>query len=342
MAKYELLDAISQSRQSCYQACRIVGLSPDRFYRWKALYRDFGPAGLIERPPVAQNASNRLLSEEEAAIFRYANEHPEQHHREIKFNLEREGVYLSATTIYRRLKERQLVKEHKLLRPKKRWHKPEAASAHQHWLVDLSYIPLGKTFWYLIVIIDLYSRYVVGWELSPGCTARDVERVIDFALAQWDLHQKQTKPVIHSDNGSQMKAKSLKKFLKEIGVLNDYSRPRVPQDLAILERLFRTTKQEEVYRQEYVNHLEARNNLSSFFDYYNHRRPHQGIGNVTPYDKLTGHDVDIVRMRKINSQLAQQKRKLTNRTRTAYSKSQEISIAPPIYTNNSEILLERV
>lgn len=208
--------------------------------------------------------------------------------------------------------------------------------------MDLTYILVGKAFWYLIAIIDLYSRYIVGWELSPGCTARDVERVIDFTLAEWDLHEKQTKPVIHSDNGPQMKAKSLKRFLKDIGVLNDYSRPHVPQDLAVLERLFRTTKQEEVYRQEYANHLQARDSLSGFFDYYNHRRPHQGIGNVTPYDRLTGQDVDIIRMRKINSRLAQQRRKLINRMRTTYSDPGEISITFPVYTKNLEILLERV
>jgi len=289
---------------------------------------------------VAENISNHLLSKEEEAIFRYADDHPQQHFREIKFNLEKEDLYIAATTIYRRLKEKKLIKEHKVLKPRKRWVKPEATSPHQHWLVDLTYILIGKAFWYLIAVIDLYSRYVVGWELSPSSTAKDVERVVDFSLAEWEFHEKEPKPIIHSDNGPQMKAKSLKKFLRAIGVLNDYSRPHIPQDLAVLERLFRTTKQEEVYRNEYSNHLEARDSLSGFFDYYNYRRPHQGIDNVTPYDKLTGHDVEIIKMRKINSQLAQQRRKLENRIRKTELKAMESTT--PVYTNNFNFFLERV
>ena len=342
MVKYQLLSAIGQSRLSCLQACRILGLAPDRFYRWRALYREFGPAGLVDKPPAARCVSNRLLPEEEAAIFRYANGHPQHHHREIKVNLEKEDVYISATTIYRRLKQKRLIREHKPLKPRKRWVRPEATAVHQHWLVDLTYILIGKGFWYLIAIIDLYSRYVVGWELSAGSTAQDVQRVIDFTLAEWGFHEKQTKPVIHSDNGPQMKAKSLKKFLKYLGVLNEYSRPHIPQDLAVLERLFRTTKQEEVYRQEYANHLQARDSLSGFFDYYNHRRPHQSIGNVTPYDRLTGRDVDIIRMRKINSELAQQRRKSVNHMCRIYSDPKENNITPKVYTKDSEIFLERV
>lgn len=168
----------------------------------------------------------------------------------------------------------------------------------------------------------------------------DVQRTIDFTLAKYNGHQKEQKPIIQSDNGPQMKAKSLKKFLRDLDILNDYSRPHIPQDLAVLERLFRTTKQEEVYRNEYTNHLEARDSLSTFFDYYNHRRPHQGIDNVTPYDRLTGRDVEIIKVRKIKSQLAQQRRKLQNRIRKDASEFKEISL--PVYTDNFNFFLERV
>lgn len=340
MVKYELLKAIRQSKISSLRACRILGLNPERFYRWRSLYNLFAIDGLKDKPPLARNIVNRLLPEEEEPIFQYAERLPEQHHREIKFNLERKDVHISSSSVYRRLKTKGLIKEHRFLKPKRLHEKPEATSPHQHWLVDLSYIPIGKKFWYLITIIDLYSRYVVGWELSPGSTAKDVERVIDFALAEWNLHDKEEKPKIHSDNGPQMKAKSLKKFLKDLGILNEYSRPHIPQDLAVLERLFRTTKQEEVYRQEYIDHLEARDSLANFFDYYNDRRPHQGIDNVTPYDRLTGRDTEIIKMRKINNQLAQQRRKLENRIRKTDLKPKEDTAQ--VYTINSEFFLERV
>ena len=337
MTKYQLLDAIDQSSISSNKACCILGLNPDRFYRWRSLYRAFGLNGLKDEPPLAKNISNRLLAEEEKAILSHADTYPQQHHREIKYNLEKEDIYVSSSTVYRRLKAKDLIREHNILKPRKRWIRPNAEYPHQHWLIDLSYILVNKAFWYLIAIIDLYSRYVVGWELSATQTAKDLERVIDFALSDHSLHEKDTKPVIHSDNGSPMKAKSFKKFLKEIGVLNDYSRPHIPQDLAVLERLFRTAKQEEIYHNDYLDHLEARGSLSAFFGYYNHERPHQGIGNVTPYDRLTGRDAEIIKMRKIKTQIAQQRRRLQNKTGSD-SNVTEV----PVYTNNFHFLLERV
>lgn len=313
MVKYELLTTVNNSSLSAQKACLVLGLNPERFYRWRGLYQEFGMEGLNNNPPRALSIPGRLLPEEEENILLYAHNHPEQHFREIQFNLERQGIYLSPSTVYNRLKENQLIKEHRFLRPRKPFERPNASAPHQHWLVDLTYILIEDLFWYLIAIIDLFSRYIVGWELSPSSTARDVERTIDFALAEWSFHDKEIKPIIHSDNGPQMKAKSLKKFLRDLGVLNEYSRPHTPQDLAVLERFFRTAKQEEVYRQEYLGPFEARSSLDQFFDYYNHRRPHQGIGNVTPYDKLMGYDIGIIRERKIKSRLAQLERKYKNR-----------------------------
>lgn len=337
MTKYQLLNAISQSRLLSHQACRILGLNPDRFYRWKVLYRDFGLSGLDDKPPLAKNINNRLLPDEESAILEYADAYPQQHHREIKYNLEKKDIYISSSTVYRRLKAKNLIKEHNILRPKRRWIRPEAAYPHQHWLIDLTYILINRAFWYLIAIIDLYSRYVVGWELSATSQAKDLQRVIDFSLSEHDLHDKDTKPIIHSDNGSPMKAKSFKRFLKDIGVLNDYSRSHIPQDLAVLERLFRTAKQEEVYHNDYLSHLEARESLSGFFDYYNNHRPHQGINNVTPYDRLIGRDAEIIKMRKIKMQIAQQRRILQNKMGL---NSNETEV--PVYTNNFHFLLEKV
>lgn len=335
MIKYELLKAVGISKLKTKQACKVLGLNLKRFYRWQSLYVTFGSDGLADQPPKPQHIPNRLLFPEQKAIDEYALRHPEQHHREIQFNLERQGIWLSCSTVYRRLKATKLIKEQRVLKPKKPYQRPQATQPHQHWLVDLTYILIDKAFWYLIVVIDLFSRYVVGWELSPQATTKDVQRTIDFALAQFNLHEKESKPIIHSDNGSQMKAKSFKKFLRDLGILNDYSRPHIPQDLAVLERLFRTTKQEEVYRNDYLNHLQARDSLSRFFDYYCHKRPHQGIGNVTPYDKLTGQDIEIIKMRKNNIRLAQQRRKLENRLRKMVLQPQEA--VEQVYTKDSLI-----
>lgn len=335
MIKYELLNAVNISKLKISQACKVLGLNLKRFYSWQSLYATFGLLGLIDRPPKPKTCVFRLLPEEEKAIDEYALSVPQQHHREIQFNLETQGIYVSASTVYRRLKERKLIKEHRILKPKRPYQKPEATAPHQHWLVDLTYILINRAFWYLIVVIDLFSRYVVGWELSPSATAQDVQRTIDFALAQFNFHEKEIKPTIHSDNGPQMKAKTFKKFLRDLGILNDYSRPHIPQDLAVLERLFRTAKQEEIYHNEYTGPYEAKQRLSLFFDYYCHRRPHQGIGNVTPYDRLSGRDTEIIKMRKINNKLAQQRRRSENQLRTVVLQPRET--VAQVYTKDSLI-----
>jgi len=95
MVKCELLKAIEQNKLSSHRACHILDLNPDRFYRWRKLYRSFGLNGLYDKPPLAKNVSNRLLPEEEGAIFQHANDHPEQHYREIKFNLKMQDISIS-------------------------------------------------------------------------------------------------------------------------------------------------------------------------------------------------------------------------------------------------------
>jgi len=107
-----------------------------------------------------------------------------------------------------------------------------------------------------------------------------------------------------------MRAKSFKAFLKDLGILNEYSRPHVPEDQTVLERFFRTIKQREVYHQEYENHYQARDEISKFIDYYNHRRPYQGIGFITPYEKLTGQEEGILKERRARVIAAQEIRKI--------------------------------
>ena len=172
MIKYELLNAAQATIFSLQRAGQILGLNPERLYRWKNLYNELGLFSLADKPPEAKCLPHRLLPEEKEDILNYADKYPEQRHRELQFNLERDDIaYLSPSSVYRILKEKKLIKEHKVLKPKRLYTKPKATFPHQHWLLDLTYIL----------------------------------------------------------NGPQMRAKSLKKFLRDIGVLNEYSRPHTPE-----------------------------------------------------------------------------------------------------------------
>lgn len=286
----------------------MLGLNPDRFYQWRAR------ENLLDNPPIAKTIPHRLLKEEQAEIIRYALEHPEQRHRELWYNLAREGkVHTSPSSVYRVLKLADLVPVHAFGKPHRSKEKPDPAAPHQDWMVDITYIPIHAVDWYLIVLLDVYSRHIVGWELSCSMTWRDVWRVFDFAMEDWGLRDCHEKLRLHSDNGSQLKAKKLRQWLKDLGVLQDFSRPRIPEDLAILERFMRTVKQGEVYPGEYADQYEARDGLGQFIDYYNHRRPHQSLGYVTPYDMLTDRAAEIIQQRKERHSTAQKERKRVNR-----------------------------
>jgi putative transposase len=141
---------------------------------------------------------------------------------------------------------------------------------------------------------------------------------MDFAIEDWGLRGSAEKPRLHNDNGSQLKAKKLRQWLRELGVLQDFSRAKVPEDLAILERFMRTVKQEEVYPGEYPDQYEARDGIGIFIDYYNHPRvrgdrPHQSLGYITPYDMLVGRAEEVIQQRRERHIAVQQRRKETNK-----------------------------
>ena len=306
--KQELIEAIEAAPFSALQACKVLGLNADRFYRWRM--RD----SLIDKPPIAKLSPHKLLTSEQEEIISYSLEHPEQRHRELWYNLAREGeVYVSRSSVYRVLKSEGLVPPHIFGKPRREKVKPDPKKPHEDWMIDITYIPIQSVDWYLIVLIDVYSRYIVGWELSSSMTWHEIQRVVDWAIEDLGLRDSEDKPRLHNDNGSQLKAKKLRQWLRELGVLQDFSRPKVPEDLAILERFMRTVKQEEVYPAEYVDHYVARDGIGIFIDYYNHRRPHQSLGYVTPYDMLIGRAKEVIQQRKKKHITAQRRRKEANK-----------------------------
>ena len=303
-----MIESIESSPFSPPQTCKVLGLSADRFYRWRTR------ESLVDKPPIAKLAPHKLLQAEQEEIVRNSLEYPEQRHRELWYNLAREEkVHVSPSSVYRVLKSEGLVPPHVYGKPHRDKVKPDPTAPHEDWMVDITFIPIQSVDWYLIVLLDVYSRYIVGWELSSSMTWFDVRQVIDFAIEDLGLRASQAKPRIHSDNGSQLKAKKLRQWLRELGILQDFSRPKVPEDLAILERFMRTVKQEEVYPAEYVDQYETRGGIGIFIDYYNHRRPHQSLGYVTPYDKLTGRAEEVIQQRKKKHITAQQRRKEINK-----------------------------
>lgn len=144
------------------------------------------------------------------------------------------------------------------------------------WCSDITYIPMRGGFMYLAVVMDYYSRYVLSWSLSNSLEPQFCVETLDNALSI-------SKPVIfHSDKGSQYTCKDFVEKLEKFGIDISLSGTGCCFDNILNERLWRTTKQEEVYLRDYIDGIDANLYLKDYFDYYNNERPHMSLGYRTP------------------------------------------------------------
>lgn len=293
------------------RSCEVLELAPSRYYRWRGKYPD-----LEDKQPIARRIWHRLLPEEEDRIVDYALIHPELRHRQLAYRLEREeGVFISPTSCYRVLKHRGLVCAWEPGFITKKVYDFQTTRPHQMWQIDICYIPVEDHFRYLILILDDYSRYIVYSELSWSMSQEDVKRVVDFALFKAGLIEAEEKPQLLSDNGPQLVAVSFRQYLKQLGVTHLRTAYRHPEGKGKIERVFKTIKYEEVFPSEYQNSKEAEEGISRFIQYYNHQRLHQSLNYVTPYERYTGKDQEILTLRKEGRKRTKENRKLINQAR---------------------------
>ena len=154
------------------------------------------------------------------------------------------------------------------------------SNPNEVWAIDISYIPMQKGFMYLTAVIDLYSRYVVGWQLSNTLEVEIQTELIDQLIIQYG------KPdIINSDQGSQYTSLEWAKCLDKWGIQISMDGKGRATDNAFVERLFRSVKQEYVYLHSPENGQELFEGFKNWFIYYNQDKTHQGIGRITPMEK---------------------------------------------------------
>jgi putative transposase len=149
---------------------------------------------------------------------------------------------------------------------------------NQVWATDITYIPMRKGFLFLVAIMDWYSRYVLSWELSPTQEKYFCIRALERAFCHGEPE------IFNSDQGSQFTSPSFLQLLLDRGIaISMDGRGRVFDNIFI-ERLWRSVKHEEVYLKEYQSLIEAEDELSRYFDFYNNIRPHQSLGYRSPQE----------------------------------------------------------
>jgi len=263
-------------------ACRILAAPRSWYYRQKAAF------GQDREKPRSRPAPKQTLSEAEKAEIRmvlnserFADESP----REVYATLLDEGRYLCHwRTMYRVLAKHEEVRERRNQRQHPQNAKPQllAGKPNELWSWDITLLkgPARRLFYYLYVILDVYSRFVVGWMIAQGESSELAEILIAATCDKQNIRRDQL--TLHADRGSAMRAKTLAQMLAELGVTKTHSRPYTPDDNPYSEAQFKTMK----YRPDYPDRFEsldhARSWARAFFPWYNYRHHHTGLGLMTP------------------------------------------------------------
>ncbi len=285
------------------QASDVIGLSVRTLQRWRAYGQKIVMSDL--RPTAARpTPSHQLTVAERECIVavcnqaQYANLPPSQ----IVPKLADQGEYIgSESSFYRVLKAHDQVHHRGSTRAPRAKQTPTthiAEGPNQVWTWDVTWLPsaVRGRFFYLYLISDLYSRYGVHWEVHEYECGELAATLIEQAIWRERCHEH--KPILHSDNGGPMKSVTLRHKLLDLGVTSSFSRPRVSDDNAFIESLFRTLKHGPIAPPKRFASIEqARTWVAMFMRWYNTAHQHSGIRFVTPAQRHRGEDKAILAQR---------------------------------------------
>lgn len=283
------------------QMLKIVGLKEQKYYEWKSKY------GSAFKHNGKQPKDFWLTDEEKAAIIKYAKEHGESGYRRMCYEMMDANVAaVSPTTVFRILRDNGLL--NRLARPsptKKGSGFEQPLKANEHWHIDISYLNICGTFYYLCSILDGYSRKIIVWEIAETMTEAQVEIIIERAKEQYP----EARARIISDNGAQFIARDFKEYLKISGMTQVRTSPYYPQSNGKIERFHQTLKNESIRQQVPLSLENAIKIVGEYIEKYNSQRLHSAIGYITPNDKMAGRAEEIWRARDEKLEAARRKRK---------------------------------
>ena len=298
------IDAAHAAGARLRPSCEIAGIDLRTLERWKA--HEGLSAGDGRPQAVRPEPSHALSAQERAQLLAVANEprFAAVPPARIVPMLADEGIYLASESSFSRVLRAQGQNAHRGRARTPRAPRPPsthiATTVRQVWCWDMTYLPaivMGRWF-HLYLILDLYSRKIVGWEVHETDDSNHAAHLVRRTALAEGIATMTAKPVLHGDNGSTLKATTVLAMLNWLGVKPSYSRPRVSDDNAYAESLFRTAK----YRPEFpakgfVDLDSARAWAAGFVHWYNHDHRHSGIRYVSPAQRHGGEDHAILAAR---------------------------------------------
>jgi putative transposase len=272
--------------QGIAEVCQALDVPRASYYRWQKRQQRIGPM------PKRQS-SRRLPDEQRQVILETLTQERfmDMAVPEVYYTLLDEGVYLSSSrTMYRILDEAKAVKERRNQRRHGHYEKPEllATSPNQLWSWDITKLkgPQKWNHYHLYVVMDVYSRYIVGWMIAERESALLAKRLIEHCCQNQKIPPDQL--TIHADRGSAMRSKTVAQLMADMGIVKSHSRPYVSNDNPYSEAQFKTLKYHCSFPGQFGCLQDARSFLNGFFDWYNHHHRHSGIAMMTAADVHSG------------------------------------------------------
>ena len=277
-------------------ACRAMGVSR------ATLYRRRNPSQRNESDRAKPRQPRALGAEERQAVLdllhspRFVDKPPAAVHAAL---LDEGKYHCSVRTMYRILHDNHEVRERRNQLRRPNYKKPEllATGPNQVWSWDITKLlgPAKWTYYHLYVILDIYSRYTVGWMLASRENADLAKRLIRDSIERQQVDP--DKLTIHSDRGSAMKSHTVAQLMATLGVTKSHSRPHVSNDNPFSESQFKTLKYRPGFPDRFGSQQDAQAFCGEFFHWYNDEHYHSGLGMLTPGSVHYGHATEVLARR---------------------------------------------
>jgi transposase InsO family protein len=315
IGKAEIITLVNQSGLPRSRALARLGLPRGTYYRW---LRRLADGELQDQRGGSSVVWNKMRPEEEARILNQARALPELSCRQLALSItDSSAAYVSESTVYRILKREGLIKPAEIIGFKagKEYHR-KTKRPNELWASDCCHLRVTDWGWYyLVTVMDDYSRFIVSWDLKTDMAGGSLEDVVQLAVDATGMADVpvEDRTVLLSDNGAGYISQQFNEYLRLVGIRHITASPFHPQTNGKIERYHRSLKG-EISQLPYDMPGELRKALAAFIHYYDYQRYHEGLGNVTPYDVYTGKHLEIIRKRKEVKSKTLEARRGYNRT----------------------------
>jgi putative transposase len=314
--KAEVLQLVEHSPLPVRQTLKELQMAPSTYYRWRRRYAEQGLAGLEDLPPVPRKVWNKLKEEERQYVVGYALEYPSLSPREIATRLvDTERRFISEATVYRILREAGLIKPPETKGfPAGKEYQVKTQKPNELWHTDASYFfVVGWGYYYLISVLDDYSRMILSWKVQPRMSSSDIIEVVQEAIefTGQPAVPVEPGPALLTDHGPGFLSRILEESLMLRAMQHIVASPFHPQTNGKLERYHRTAKA-QVNLFVYHSPAALGEAMESLVNYYNYQRYHEALDNVTPADVYYGRQEEILARREEVKQQTLAARKIAN------------------------------